>query len=52
MRDFARAGVRVMQPTYNSANALGGGALTDDGAGLTQLGRSAVRPFGQLTPTI
>lgn len=43
LREFAEAGVRVMQPTYNATNALGAGSLTQESFGLTPLGRSAVR---------
>lgn len=47
LRDFASAGVRVMQPTYNATNALGTGALSEEPTGLTAFGRSAVRTMGE-----
>ena len=39
---FADLGVRVMQPTYNPANALGDGAMAPQNRGLTPLGREMV----------
>ncbi len=40
---FRRLGLRIMQPTYNYRNALGDGCLEPEEAGLTLLGRDAVR---------
>lgn len=48
LREFADAGVRVIQPTYNQTNALGAGALTEESFGLTPLGRSAVKAMGDV----
>jgi membrane dipeptidase len=48
LREFAEVGVRVMQPTYNDANALGAGSLTDESFGLTPFGRTAVKMMGEL----
>jgi membrane dipeptidase len=39
---FADLGVRVIQLTYNGANALGGGALAPPGSGLTAFGHEVV----------
>jgi membrane dipeptidase len=39
---FADLGVRVIQLTYNGANALGGGALSPSGAGLTPFGHQVI----------
>ena len=48
LADFAAAGVRVMQPTYNDANLLGGGSLADPDLGLTAFGRAAVVRMAEL----
>lgn len=40
---FRRLGLRIMQLTYNFRNALGDGCLEPEEAGLTLLGRDAVR---------
>lgn len=48
LRAFATAGVRVLQPTYNDANLLGGGAFADPSIGLTALGRDVVTELGAL----
>ena len=48
LREFAEAGVRVIQPTYNATNALGAGSLTDEPFGLTAFGRTAVATMGEL----
>ncbi|WP_377325841.1 dipeptidase [Pimelobacter simplex] len=48
LRTFAEAGVRVVQPTYNAANLLGGGAFADPALGLTAFGREAVAAMGEL----
>ena len=45
---FHRLGVRVMQLTYNFRNMLGDGCLEPEGAGLTTLGRDAVRIMNEL----
>lgn len=47
LREFAEAGVRVMQPTYNATNALGTGALSEEAFGLTAFGRSAVHAMSE-----
>jgi len=47
LRDFAAAGVRVMQPTYNATNALGTGSLSEEPSGLTPFGRMAVQTMGE-----
>lgn len=39
---FADLGVRIIQLTYNGANALGGGALAPPGDGLTPFGHEVV----------
>jgi len=39
---FAKAGVRVFQLTYNNANSLGGGSMADEHLGLTPFGREVV----------
>lgn len=39
---FADLGVRVVQLTYNLANALGDGAIAPEGRGLTDFGRQVV----------
>lgn len=48
LRELAAAGVRVLQPTYNDANLLGGGAFADARLGLTDLGRDVVAAMGPL----
>ncbi|MEN9417152.1 MAG: hypothetical protein RI988_772 [Pseudomonadota bacterium] len=40
--EFARAGVRVIQLTYNSVNRLGGGATSPGDSGLTDFGREVL----------
>jgi membrane dipeptidase len=40
---FRRLGLRIMQLTYNFRNAFGDGCLEPEEAGLTMLGRDAVR---------
>ena len=45
---FRRLGLRVMQLTYNFRNALGDGCLEPEEAGLTMLGRDAVRIMNEL----
>lgn len=40
--EFAEAGVRIMQLTYNTLCAVGGGALVEDSVGLTPFGRTVV----------
>lgn len=45
---FRRAGLRIMQLTYNFRNALGDGCLEPEEAGLTLLGREAVRLMNSL----
>ncbi|MFP6699234.1 MAG: membrane dipeptidase [Alphaproteobacteria bacterium] len=45
---FHRLGVRIMQPTYNYRNFMGDGNLESENAGLSQLGRDAVRLMNQL----
>ena len=45
---FRRLGLRIMQLTYNFRNALGDGCLEPEGAGLTLLGRQAVRIMNEL----
>ena len=45
---FRRLGLRIMQLTYNFRNALGDGCLEPEEAGLTLLGRDAVRIMNQL----
>jgi len=39
---FAKAGVRVFQLTYNNQNQLGGGSMADEHLGLTPFGREVV----------
>ena len=39
---FAAAGVRVFQLTYNNRNQLGGGSMADETLGLTPFGREVV----------
>jgi membrane dipeptidase len=48
LREFAATGIRVMQPTYNSTNALGAGALTQESYDLTAFGQSAVRVMDEV----
>lgn len=48
LAEFAAAGVRVMQPTYNDVNLLGGGSLADPGLGLTAFGTDAVGRMADL----
>lgn len=45
---FHKLGVRIMQITYNYRNFLGDGCLEADGAGLSVLGRDAVRLMNEL----
>jgi membrane dipeptidase len=45
---FCRLGLRIMQLTYNFRNAFGDGCLEPDEAGLTRLGRDAVRIMNQI----
>ena len=45
---FHKLGVRIMQITYNYRNFLGDGCLETDGAGLSVLGRDAVRLMNDL----
>ena len=45
---FHRLGVRVMQPTYNYRNFMGDGNLEPEDAGLSTLGRDAVRLMNEL----
>ena len=45
---FHQLGVRIMQPTYNYRNFMGNGNLEGENAGLSQLGRDAVRLMNQL----
>lgn len=45
---FRRLGLRVMQLTYNFRNALGDGCLEPEEAGLTILGREAVRIMNEI----
>jgi membrane dipeptidase len=40
--EFAKAGVRVFQLTYNNANQLGDGSMAPQGRGLTPFGREVV----------
>jgi membrane dipeptidase len=40
--EFAEAGVRVLQLTYNPANALGGGCMAPETLGLTPFGREVI----------
>jgi membrane dipeptidase len=40
---FRRLGLRIMQLTYNFRNAFGDGCLEPEEAGLTSLGRDAIR---------
>jgi membrane dipeptidase len=45
---FRRLGLRVMQLTYNFRNAFGDGCLETEEAGLTILGRDAIRIMNEL----
>ena len=45
---FHQLGVRVMQPTYNYRNFMGDGNLETEDAGLSILGRDAVRLLNEL----
>ena len=45
---FRRLGLRIMQLTYNFRNAFGDGCLEPEEAGLTSLGRDAIRMMNQL----
>lgn len=45
--EFARLGVRVIQLTYNGANALGDGAMATSGRGLTQRGHEVVAALNE-----
>jgi membrane dipeptidase len=45
---FRRLGLRIMQLTYNFRNALGDGCLEPEEAGLTLLGKDAVRLMNEL----
>jgi membrane dipeptidase len=45
---YRRLGVRVMQLTYNHAGSCGDGCLEERGAGLTDLGRRALRRMHRL----
>ena len=45
---FRRLGLRVMQPTYNFRNMLGDGCLEAHDAGLSSLGKDAVRMMNEL----
>ncbi len=45
---FHQLGVRVMQPTYNYRNFMGDGNLETEDAGLSHLGRDAVRLLNEL----
>ncbi|MGI9424637.1 MAG: dipeptidase, partial [Hyphomicrobiaceae bacterium] len=45
---FRRLGLRIMQLTYNYRNALGDGCLEPEQAGLTLLGRDAVRLMNEV----
>lgn len=45
---FRRLGLRIMQPTYNFRNALGDGCLEPEEAGLTLLGREAIRIMNEI----
>jgi membrane dipeptidase len=45
---FRRLGLRIMQLTYNFRNALGDGCLEPEEAGLTLLGRDAVRIMNEI----
>ncbi len=45
---FHQLGVRVMQPTYNYRNFMGDGNLETEDAGLSILGRDAVRILNEL----
>ena len=49
---FHRLGVRIIQPTYNYRNSMGDGNLESENAGLSQLGRDAVRLMNQLSIAI
>lgn len=45
---FHRLGLRIMQLTYNYRNFLGDGCLEPEGAGLTTLGRDAVKLMNEI----
>jgi len=45
---FHQLGVRIMQPTYNYRNFMGDGNLESENAGLSLLGRDAVRIMNEL----
>jgi membrane dipeptidase len=45
---FRRLGLRIMQLTYNFRNALGDGCLEPEEAGLTLLGKQAVRIMNEI----
>ena len=45
--EFAKLGVRVMQLTYNSANAVGFGCLSPDDQGLTPFGQQVVEAMNE-----
>lgn len=44
---YAQLGVRVMQLTYNGANAVGHGCLSADDVGLSSFGREALRVMSE-----
>jgi membrane dipeptidase len=48
VRVFHRLGVRIIQLTYNEANALGAGALESSDSGLTSLGVQAVQEMNRI----
>ncbi|MBF6150307.1 dipeptidase [Nocardia nova] len=45
---FHSLGVRSLLPTYNHANAAGGGCLDPDDRGLTPYGRTIIRMLGEV----
>src|SRR5690606_39000842 len=45
---YWRLGVRIMQLTYNEANAIGSGCLEPHDPGLTRFGRQVVREMNRL----
>ena len=45
---FHSLGVRSLLPTYNHANAAGGGCLDTDNRGLTRYGRDVIRALGEV----
>jgi membrane dipeptidase len=45
---FRRLGLRIMQLTYNFRNAFGDGCLEPEEAGLTLLGRNAIKIMNQI----